>query len=248
ERKGRFELAHKGTLFLDEVAELPLKTQVKLLRFLQEGSFEKVGGEKKVSVDVRIISATNKNLKEEVTIGRFREDLYYRLNVIPIHLPPLRERGNDIPLLAEHFLGEAEQESGRPVPGLAPETLALMMDYPWPGNVRELKNVIQFSVVRSRGDKIMPADLPKDIVGQSRMPMDTPESPAIELPLPRGKLTVESAKAALDKTGGNKSKAARVLGVGRATLYRFLAQNQTIKAYAEKFVTSQKIGGSKYFI
>ena len=110
ERKGRFELADKGTLFLDEVADLPLKTQVKILRFLQEGSFEKVGGEKKVSVDVRIISATNKNLKEEVRAGRFREDLFYRLNVIPIHLPPLRERRNDVALLAAHFLKEAEQE------------------------------------------------------------------------------------------------------------------------------------------
>ncbi|RLB93946.1 MAG: sigma-54-dependent Fis family transcriptional regulator, partial [Deltaproteobacteria bacterium] len=155
ERKGRFELAHKGTLFLDEVAELPLKTQVKLLRFLQEGSFEKVGGEKKVSVDVRIISATNKNLKEEMGQDRFREDLYYRLNVIPIHLPPLRKRQSDIPLLAAHFLAEAEQESGKKVPELAPETLNSLMDYEWPGNVRELKNAIQFSVVRSRGDKIL---------------------------------------------------------------------------------------------
>ncbi|MBU0969822.1 MAG: sigma 54-interacting transcriptional regulator [Proteobacteria bacterium] len=235
ERKGRFELAHKGTLFLDEVAELPLKTQVKLLRFLQEGCFEKVGGEKKVSVDVRIISATNKNLKQEVAAGRFREDLYYRLNVIPIHLPPLRERRSDIPLLADHFLSEAEQESGRPVPGLSPETLDLILNYPWPGNVRELKNVIQFSVVHSRGDQIMPADLPKDIAGQPQLPLDTSESPVIELPLPRGKLTVDAAKAALIKTGGNKSKAARILGVGRATLYRFLAQNEAVKAYAEKF-------------
>ncbi|MCP4719893.1 MAG: PAS domain-containing protein, partial [Desulfobacteraceae bacterium] len=177
ERKGRFELAHKGTLFLDEVAELPLKTQVKILRFLQEGSFEKVGGEKKVSVDVRIISATNKNLKEEVKNGRFREDLYYRLNVIPIHLPPLRKRQSDIPLLATHFLGEAEQESGNKVPDLAPETLGFMMDYKWPGNVRELKNVIQFSVVRSRGDKILPTDLPMDLTGDTRIPLSPPPPP-----------------------------------------------------------------------
>jgi len=164
ERKGRFELAHKGTLLLDEVAELPLKTQVKLLRFLQEGSFEKVGGEKKVSVDVRIISSTNKNLRDEVKTGRFREDLFYRLNVIPIHLPPLRQRKSDIPLLAAHFLKEAEQESPNAVPQLADETLNVMLDYHWPGNVRELKNMIQFSVVRSRGKKILPSDLPMEII------------------------------------------------------------------------------------
>ncbi len=238
ERKGRFELAHKGTLFLDEVAELPLKTQVKLLRFLQEGSFEKVGGEKKVSVDVRIISATNKNLKEEVRQGRFREDLYYRLNVIPIHLPPLRERQSDIPLLAAHFLAEAEQESKNKVPELAPEALNLMMDYKWPGNVRELKNVIQFSVVRSRGDKIWPTDLPADIAGEAHPPLSDeafPNPAPMGSPLTRGKLTIESIKIALTQTGGNKSKAARVLGVGRATLYRFLAQHEAIKAYAERF-------------
>jgi len=249
ERKGRFELAHKGTLFLDEVAELPLKTQVKLLRFLQEGSFEKVGGEKKVSVDVRIISATNKNLKEEVQQGRFREDLYYRLNVIPIHLPPLRKRQSDIPLLTAHFLKEAEQESHNKVPVLAPETLNLMMDYRWPGNVRELKNVIQFSVVRSRGDKIMPADLPMDIATDLTMdlkidnrippsthiPLESSGSSPMAIPPARGKLTIESVKKALTKTGGNKSKAARVLGVGRATLYRFLAQNEEARDYANRF-------------
>ncbi len=122
-----------------------------------------MGGEKKVSVDVRIISATNKNPKDEVKHGRFREDLFYRLNVIPIHLPPLRERKSDIPLLAAHFLKEAEQESQNPVPDLSGDSINLMMDYQWPGNVRELKNVIQFSVVRSRGNTILPKDLPLDV-------------------------------------------------------------------------------------
>lgn len=237
ERKGRFELAHKGTLFLDEVAELPLSTQVKLLRFLQEGSFEKVGGEKKVSVDVRIISATNKNLKEEVKTGRFREDLFYRLNVIPIHLPPLRDRKNDIPLLAAHFLKEAEQESAAPVPELADESLQLLLDYHWPGNVRELKNVIQFSVVRSRGKIIKPSDLPMEITQNRDISFPLPDNRRISGSFPplRGKLDEESVKAAIKKTGGNKSKAARVLGVGRATLYRFLAQNEDIKSFADQF-------------
>ena len=237
ERKGRFELAHKGTLFLDEVAELPLSTQVKLLRFLQEGSFEKVGGEKRVSVDVRIISATNKNLKDEVKAGKFREDLFYRLNVIPIHLPPLRERKSDIPLLAAHFLKEAEQESQAKVPRLSDESLDIMLDYHWPGNVRELKNVIQFSVVRSRGEKIMPSDLPLEISREHdiQMPYPTGRTDARPMPPTRGKLDVASVKEAIKKTGGNKSKAARVLGVGRATLYRFLAQNEELKEYADRF-------------
>ncbi len=236
DRKGRFELAHKGTLFLDEVADLPLKTQVKLLRFLQEGSFEKVGGEKKVSVDVRIISAANKNLKDEVKHGRFREDLFYRLNVIPIHLPPLRERKSDIPLLAAHFLKEAEQESQNPVPDLSNETINLMLDYQWPGNVRELKNVIQFSVVRSRGTTIQPKDLPLDVSQEPEIPrFREPEPVETDIPMPRGKLTEGSVKTALIKTGGNKSKAARVLGVGRATLYRFLAQNETVRTFADEF-------------
>ena len=236
ERKGRFELAHKGTLFLDEVADLPLKTQVKILRFLQEGSFEKVGGEKKVSVDVRIISAANKNLKEEVMAGRFREDLFYRLNVIPIHLPPLRQRKSDIPLLAGHFLKEAEQESPNAIPELADEALDIMLDYHWPGNVRELKNMIQFSVVRSRGNKILPSDLPMEIIKDRDItfqPSNSPKAP--EIILTKGKLDIESVKTAIKQTGGNKSKAARVLGVGRATLYRFFARNEEIKNYVDQF-------------
>jgi len=236
ERKGRFELAHKGTLFLDEVADLPLKTQVKILRFLQEGSFEKVGGEKKISVDVRIISAANKNLKAEVAAGRFREDLFYRLNVIPIHLPPLRQRKSDIPLLAAHFLKEAEQESKNAIPQLADEALEIMLDYHWPGNVRELKNVIQFSVVRSKGNKILPTDLPIEITQGRNLSFQKPDSPSLREAIPaRGKLDIESVKAAVKQTGGNKSKAARVLGVGRATLYRFLAQNDEIKNYMDQF-------------
>jgi len=236
ERKGRFELAHKGTLFLDEVADLPLKTQVKLLRFLQEGSFEKVGGEKKVSVDVRIISAANKNLKEEVMAGRFREDLFYRLNVIPIHLPPLRQRKSDIPLLAGHFLKEAEQESPNAIPELADEALDIMLDYHWPGNVRELKNMIQFSVVRSRGNKILPSDLPMEIIKDRDITFRLSNSPkAPEIILSKGKLDIESVKTAIKQTGGNKSKAARVLGVGRATLYRFFARNEEIKNYVDQF-------------
>ncbi len=236
ERKGRFELAHKGTLFLDEVAELPLKTQVKILRFLQEGSFEKVGGEKKVSVDVRIISATNTNLKDEVNKGRFREDLYYRLNVIPIHLPPLRHRKSDIPLLVAHFLKQAESDSPKAVPQLSDQSFAILLDYHWPGNVRELKNVIQFSIVRSRGKKILPSDLPMEITQGRDLSSQDFDTDYIKDMIPaREKLNIESVKAAIEKTGGNKSKAARLLGVGRATLYRFLGHNEEIKQYIDQF-------------
>ncbi len=235
ERKGRFELAHKGTLFLDEVAELPLKIQVKLLRFLQEGTFEKVGGEKKVSVDVRIISATNKNLKEEVKSGRFREDLFYRLNVIPIILPSLKEHKSDIPLLSAHFLKEAKHETRTTVPKLADKAIDILLDYHWPGNIRELKNAIQFAIVRAHGKTILPTHLPLEIIKNKDISMDiTNQEPVPEIKHFTGKLDTESVKAALTKTGGNKSKAAIVLGVGRATLYRFLADNQDIKDYANQ--------------
>ncbi len=167
ERKGRFELAHKGTLFLDEVAELPKQIQVKLLRFLQEGILERVGGEKSIQVDVRIISATNKDLAALVEDGNFRKDLYYRLNVIPIELPPLRKRPNDIPLLISHFLEMAKNDNkmynGGSIPRFSKDAIRLMMDYSWPGNVRELQNAVHFSIVRCRQGKIMPSDLPMEL-------------------------------------------------------------------------------------
>jgi len=215
EKKGRFELADTGTVFLDEIADISKAMQVKLLRFLQEGTFEKVGGETPVSVDVRIISATNRSLKQEVREGRFREDLFYRLNVIPLHLPPLRERCNDIPLLAAHFLKEAETRYGRPAPRLSRQSLALLMDYHWPGNVRELQNAVQFAIVKCRGGVVSPDDLPMEIRRQDR--------PLISRRASR-KLDISTTRDALRKTGGNKSRAARLLGVGRATLYRFLAE------------------------
>lgn len=213
DKKGRFELAHRGTLFLDEVVDLPKAAQSRLLRILQEGAFERVGDERTVSVDVRIISAANRDLKREVEKGNFREDLYYRINVIPIHMPPLRERKKDIPILAEHFLSGIENESGRTTPEISEEAMSMMMDYQWPGNVRELENAIHFAVVRCRGKQILPDDLPmelRDYIGPTSR-----RGPA-------KKLDADMVKRALVRTGGNKAKAARLLGVGRATLYRFL--------------------------
>jgi len=212
DKKGRFELADGGTLFLDEVSELPRHMQVKLLRVLQEGSFERVGAEKTISVDVRIISATNKNLRREMERHNFREDLYYRLSVVPIRIPPLRERRNDIPLLASHFLKQATEHT-RKAARLSEEALSLMMDYAWPGNVRELQNAIHFALVKSRGRTIEAEHLPLEI---RQMTCKTFK------PGPQSRITPEAVASAIEKTGGNRSKAAKLLGVGRATLYRFL--------------------------
>ena len=213
DKKGRFELADKGTIFLDEIAELSKQMQVKLLRFLQNGMFEKVGGEKTVRVNVRVISATNKDLKKEVQQGTFRKDLFYRLNVIPIHLPPLRERRNDIPLLVDHFLNEAGEMHDSIPPKISREAVSLMMEYQWPGNVRELQNAIQFAIVNCSGDMISPKELPMELRDQSFL---------CSLRGASKKLNEEIVRTALEKSGGNKAKAARSLGVGRATLYRFL--------------------------
>lgn len=213
EKKGRFELADSGTVFLDEVTELSNSMQAKLLRFLQEGRFERVGGELTISVDVRVISATNKNLKEAVKRGRFREDLYYRLNVIPIHLPPLRDRKIDIPLLSEHFLQEARKRYDKRKLKITAKAMSLMLDYRWPGNVRELQNAIQFAIVKSKGPMISADDLPMELRDLENICMRRG---------PSRKLDVSSVRSALERTGGNKVKAAKLLGVGRATLYRFL--------------------------
>jgi len=218
-KKGRFELAHKGTIFLDEVADLPKSVQVKLLRFLQEGTLEKVGSEGTVTVDVRVLSATNKDLLEETRKGNFREDLYYRLNVIPLKLPPLRKRKNDILPLCEHFLNQATRPNGHDPHNLSPEALSVMMDYHWPGNIRELENAVRFSVFKNRNGIIYPEDLPLELQKvQKRNVQKKPDQ----------KLDTAAVKTALIKTGGNKAKAARLLGVGRATIYRFLNQHPDI--------------------
>jgi PAS domain S-box-containing protein len=213
DKKGRFELADGGTVFLDEVAELSNNMQTKLLRFLQDGRFERVGGEQTLTVNVRVISATNRNLRREVERNRFREDLFYRLSVIPIHLPPLRERKTDIPLLIDHFLRDAAGRYGREPLKVSPRALSLMLDYRWPGNVRELQNAIQFAFVKCGSKVIEPEDLPlelrdaADVCGRRG---------------PARKLDPEAVRKALTRTGGNKAKAAKLMGVGRATLYRFL--------------------------
>lgn len=231
-KKGRFELANGGTLFLDEMADLPKDLQVKLLRVLQEGEIERVGAEQSTSVDVRIISAANRNLITEVERGRFREDLYYRIKVVPIVLPPLRDRKTDIPLLAEHFLEEAARE-GQPSEGISRDAVACLVDHGWPGNVRELQSAVHFALIKSRGALIHPYHLPPELatVEEPRPSAHrtVDDSPAVEHPLrPIGKpgrapkLSQENVVDAIARSGGNKAEAARLLGVGRATLYRFL--------------------------
>ena len=213
DKKGRFELADGGTIFLDEVADLPIDVQAKLLRVLQDGTFERVGGEDTVSVNVRLISATNRDLKREVAIKRFREDLFYRVNVFPILMPPLRERKNDIPLLLNHFLEKVLEEVQKTA-SFSKEALGIMVGYPWPGNVRELQSAVRFAVVKSKRSHIGADDLPLELRNWKNDHC---------LPGPPRKLNAESVRAALTRSGGNKAKASRLLGVGRATLYRFLS-------------------------
>ncbi len=216
DKKGRFELADGGTVFLDEVADLSKPVQVKLLRFLQEGEFDRVGGEKPVSVNVKVTSATNKDLRKEVEMNRFRDDLYYRLNVIPIHLPPLRERKIDIPLLVEHFLQEAAKRNGHKPLRISKDALSLFTAYGWPGNVRELQNAIQYAVVKCRGNIILPEHIPFEIGYRNQLERQQENS---------DKLNDYIVKSALETTGGNKVKAAKFLGVSRATLYRYFKKN-----------------------
>ena len=218
DKKGRFEVAHQGTIFLDEIGDLSPAMQVKLLRVLQEGTFERVGDEKTIRVDVRVLSATNKDLTKEVAAGRFREDLFYRICVVPITLPPLRERPKDISLLADHFLENAARESGREKASLSPETRSVLMGYPWPGNVRELQNGLLFALIKCKGDEIEPDHLPPLLV------RDRTSMPARKRR--RRKLEGEAVAEALKHTGGNKAKAAKRLGVSRATLYRFIDEGK----------------------
>jgi two-component system response regulator HydG len=216
QRKGRFELAHQGTLFLDEVGEMTPSTQVKLLRILQEGEFERLGGTKTIAVDVRVIAATNVNLEEAVAAKQFRKDLYYRLNVITIALPPLRERPEDIPLLADYALRRWCAKNGRRIESIAPEALERLMAYSWPGNVRELENVIERAVILSRDNVIGIDDLPA-VFGSVQ-----PSSGEIRVPIGTTMEQVEQLMIdeTLRHTEGNKERAAKLLGVATRTIYR----------------------------
>lgn len=215
--KGRFELADGGTIFLDEIGEINQATQVKLLRVLQERKFERVGGEKTIEVDVRVVAATNKNIEQEVKLGNFREDLYYRLNVIRIEMPSLRERKDDIPLLMHSFLRRFNIENEKNITGFDNRSKSAMIKYNWPGNIRELKNCVESAVVMCTGTQIKIEDLPNSVRAKS-------EEHTIQIPVG---ITMDEAEKIiiqenLAANNGNKSKTADMLGIGRKTLHRKL--------------------------
>jgi two-component system response regulator AtoC len=221
QRKGRFELADEGTLFLDEISEINPAMQVKLLRVLEERTFERVGGEESISVDIRIIAATNRNLVEYVKQGKFREDLFFRLNVVDIMLPALKDRAGDIPLLAARFLKEYAERNNKRVSGISPEAMTLLSRYAWPGNVRELRNTIEKMVVLSLSERLDVDDVPQNI----RDAVSHAESHAAEALLVGGSLAdTEKQKilAVLKKNNENRTRTAQELGISRRTLHRKL--------------------------
>jgi DNA-binding NtrC family response regulator len=214
-KRGRFELANLGTLFLDEIGEVNQNVQIKLLRVLEEKRFERVGGEETIEVDVRLVAATNRNLREAIEKSTFREDLYYRLNVVNIHVPPLRERKEDIALLAAAFLKEFSQENGRQIDGIEPKARLALYNYPWPGNVRQLRNTIESAVVLCKGTSITLEDLPPNVRGETG-------GDTVKVPVGATLADVEKEviRSTLAREGGNKSRTADILGIGRKTLHR----------------------------
>jgi two-component system response regulator HydG len=225
---GRFEQADGGTVFLYEIGEISPSAQIKLLRVLQTQRFERLGGEKTLTVNLRILAATNKDLLQEVKVGRFREDLFYRLNVIPMHLPPLRERRNDIPLLARHFLARFAAEQNKTIDGFTPEAMRILLHYDWPGNVRELENSVEHAVVLAKGLAVEPGDLPSLVLesGRTRPPK---ASPRLQTIAEREK---ELLWEALERCNWNKKEAARHLGISRNTLYQKLKRYRVARPLA----------------
>lgn len=219
QRKGRFEIANQGTLFLDEISEISPAIQVKLLRVLQEKQFERVGGSETIKVDIRIIAATNRDLHQMVEEGKFREDLFYRLRVVNAHVPPLRERTEDIPLLVDHFVKLFARENGIEEPDISPDAIKIFQRYSWPGNVRELQGIMESMVILSRGKRLEPSNIPQEI----RQDCDAALTPPIE----SGESTLSEVEKrvileALEKYKGNRTKTAEALGIGRRTLIRKL--------------------------
>jgi two-component system response regulator AtoC len=241
-KPGRFELAHGGTLFLDEIGEIPIEMQVKLLRVLQESEFERVGGIKTIKVDVRLVTATNRDLLQEIGAGAFREDLFYRLNVVPIHIPPLRERREDIPLLADHFITKFNERLHKQVTSMAPEAIDRLVAHPWPGNIRELENLMERTVLFCEGPQILVSDLPPEISHLAALPVPAAGEEAVRAAgvvaaapaaAPPGlaasslkeavraqteRVERELIQRALDETGGNVTQAARKLKISRKSL------------------------------
>jgi transcriptional regulator with PAS, ATPase and Fis domain len=220
---GCFELADGGTLLLDEVGDMPLEIQAKLLRILQDGTFERLGSSRTLQADVRIVAATNKDLSQAVAEQRFRADLFYRIHVITLHLPPLRQRREDIPLLAAHFLRKYAQQNTKPITAIAQQALQRLQTYPWPGNVRELENVIERAVVLAQGPMIGTEDLPPEL--QDQEPVSVPEHHVVlSADATLAQIEREAIVQTLQRHAGNRQVAARVLDISLATLYRKLKE------------------------
>jgi two-component system, NtrC family, response regulator HydG len=215
-QKGRFQLADQGTLFLDEIAEMAPATQAKILRVLQEKEFEPVGGTRTIRVDTRIISATNRNLEDEIAAGRFREDLFYRLNVVMVKVPPLRNRSTDIPLLADFFLHRYARKNNRRLKGIEPRAMDLLLRYAWPGNVRELENVMERAVIMARGNEVDPSHLPATLLDHDAL--KTAQTPVLASGRSLKEVEKEMILKTLDDMGGNRTRTAKVLGISRRTL------------------------------
>lgn len=219
-RRGKFDLANEATIFLDEIADMSLKTQAKILRILQEQKFERVGGAEVIFVDVRVIAATNRDLQQEMQQGKFREDLYYRLNVIPMEVPPLRKRKGDMPVLVEHFVKEFCLENHKELKKISPEAMSLLASYPWPGNVRELKNLIERMVIMTRGSVIEAKDIPDPIREQRKL---QPELSFLEYSLLKDARREFEKRFIMQKLMENEeniSKTAEVIGIERSNLHR----------------------------
>jgi transcriptional regulator with GAF, ATPase, and Fis domain len=224
-RIGRFEEANGGTLFLDEIGEMSLAAQVSLLRVLQDGEFTRVGGNEVIKTDVRVVAATNKDLEKEIEEGRFRRDLFYRLNVYPIALPPLRERTDDVEQLIAYFIERFQQKSGKRVAGISDRALRILKSYPWPGNVRELENCVERAVIVAAGRTITEQDLPETI--RAQVTPDQSTNLQLNVPMKMDEVERIMINQTLLYTNGDKAKAARLLGIGRKTLYRKLEQYKT---------------------
>jgi two-component system response regulator HydG len=221
-KEGRFQLAHGGSIFLDEISEMSVAMQAKLLRVLQDREIQRVGGEEVLRVDVRVMAATNRDLKEEIEAGRFREDLYYRLNVVSLSAPALREREGDIPILAHHFLTTFAEKNRKRVKGFTPQAMDRMVRYDWPGNVRELINAVERSVILCRGEYVSDTDLPLSLRETPGPKADTLRAEVVGADLPLEEVEKATILKTLESAGGNKSEAARRLGITRRTLHKKL--------------------------
>lgn len=220
DRIGRFEAAHTGTLFLDEIGDIPLSVQVKLLRVLEEKMIQRVGANKSIPIDVRIITATNKNLEEMIEKGTFREDLFFRVNVFPLTCPPLRQRKDDITLITQHFISFHAEKTGKNILGFTPVAMRLMVAYPWPGNIRELRNSVEYAFVLTRGKSIGSEHLPEKIIS-----FNPRGSKLLKMPELNGRVKVGSSEKekllnALQQADGNQTRAAKILGVSRITVWK----------------------------